>query len=267
MLHYQTMGEGPRRWLLIAHGILGSGKNWRSFARALCRERPEWGAVLLDLRMHGESQDAAPPHTLDAAAGDVAEVAAAMRQSGEDVAGLLGHSFGGKVMMAARPRIADLQTTWIIDSSPSARPQDMQGAVPSLALRLLESLPRHFAERDEMVQALVRGGLAESVARWLALNLRRTGDGFELVLDLDALSALLRDYFVRDVWPELERGDGALHVALAGHDSSADAADRARFAELERRGVLSVHEYPESGHWIHVEARADLVAAVAASLD
>ena len=38
----------PQKWMLFLHGILGSGANWRSFARALVKERPEWGAVLVD---------------------------------------------------------------------------------------------------------------------------------------------------------------------------------------------------------------------------
>ena len=51
-----TVGERPpQKWLLFLHGILGSGANWRSFARKILEPRPHWGALLVDLRMHGQS--------------------------------------------------------------------------------------------------------------------------------------------------------------------------------------------------------------------
>jgi len=62
-------GESPDRWFAVLHGIFGSGRNWASVARRVVRARPEWGAVLVDLREHGESVGFEPPHTLDRAAG------------------------------------------------------------------------------------------------------------------------------------------------------------------------------------------------------
>src|SRR5436305_214981 len=72
-------GSAPARWMLFLHGILGSGANWRTFAKQIVAERPSWGAVLVDLRLHGESQQGfGPPHTIAAAARDVAELIAAL---------------------------------------------------------------------------------------------------------------------------------------------------------------------------------------------
>ena len=67
-------GVDPSRWMLVLHGILGSGGNFRSFARRLAAACPAWGFVLVDLRMHGQSQGAPPPHTLAAAADDLARL-------------------------------------------------------------------------------------------------------------------------------------------------------------------------------------------------
>ena len=38
----------PAYWMLFLHGILGSGPNWRTFAKQVVAERPDWGAVLED---------------------------------------------------------------------------------------------------------------------------------------------------------------------------------------------------------------------------
>src|SRR6201999_468457 len=55
----------PSRWLLVLHGIFGSGRNWGSIARRLVEARPEWGAVLVDLRLHGQSREGfGAPHTM-----------------------------------------------------------------------------------------------------------------------------------------------------------------------------------------------------------
>ena len=46
-------GATPERWLLVLHGIYGSGRNWGSIARRLVDARPEWGVLLVDLRLLG----------------------------------------------------------------------------------------------------------------------------------------------------------------------------------------------------------------------
>jgi esterase len=91
-------GATPSRWMLVLHGILGSGANWRSFARRLTAADPSLGLVLVDLRMHGQSQGAPSPHTLEATARDLFRLQEALALP---VSGVIGHSFGGKVALAA----------------------------------------------------------------------------------------------------------------------------------------------------------------------
>jgi esterase len=270
MLHHQLVGDGAERWLVMAHGLFGRGGNWRGFASKLAARCPGWGAVLIDLRMHGRSRDLSAPHDVAAAAADVIALIESLRAGGVEVSGLLGHSFGGKVMMAARPRIADLAVSWIIDASPSARPGSLESVSPGVGavLRLLEQLPPRFADRDAFVADLGARGLGETVARFLALNLAPLPEGgFRLDLELGALRDLLTDYFARDLWAELESGSGDLHVAIAGQGSSLDESDLERLAALEARGVLRCHRFPDAGHWIHADAPGPLLDAVADSLE
>src|SRR5690606_18221961 len=70
--HSRITGERePDRWLLVLHGIYGAGRNWASIARRLVEERPEWGVLLVDLRLHGGSGGFPPPHSLETGAADV----------------------------------------------------------------------------------------------------------------------------------------------------------------------------------------------------
>ena len=109
-------GPAPSRWMLVLHGILGSGANFRGFARRLAASAPGWGFVLVDLRMHGQSQGAPPPHTLAAAAADLRRLG---EHLGLPIAGVMGHSFGGKVALAYTAASGrELEQTWVLDASP-----------------------------------------------------------------------------------------------------------------------------------------------------
>lgn len=265
MLSYTRFGDPAAvRWIAIAHGIFGSGKNWRSFARKLV-DRSGWGAIAIDLRMHGASQGFAPPHTVDAAANDVVELVGALAEQGTAVEALCGHSFGGKVLTVARSGIA-VRRTWLIDSSPSPRPGAMESDTPVVVvLRALEQVGDRFASRDDFIDALGGRGVSRPIAAFLALNLERQGDGFALALDLAAIRALLADYFATDTWSRFESGE-PIDVAVAGRGSALDAGDLERLAELEDRGRARCHRFPAAGHWIHVDAQAALLDAVSASL-
>ena len=103
----------PEGTVYILHGILGSALNWWGFCRRLSRVRPGLRLVLADLRCHGRSPPFAPPHTVDACARDLLELAG---ETGPPDA-VVGHSFGGKVALAYL-RHAAPREVWSLDSTP-----------------------------------------------------------------------------------------------------------------------------------------------------
>ena len=255
-------GRTPERYMVFLHGILGRGGNWRGIARRFVAERPAWGAALVDLRLHGGSQEGfAPPHTIDAAAADLDGLALPA-----PIAGVLGHSFGGKVALAYAARRGDLEVAWVIDALPGARaaaPGDSTQAV----MELLARLPQRHRSREAFMAAVETAGQPRGIAEWLAMNLVRDVDAYRLALDLPALRELLADYFARDLWPVVESPPGAtrLHLVIATGATTFSAADRDRALRLlqapERR--LSVHLLP-TGHWVHSEAPGDLLRLLVA---
>src|SRR5690349_9404578 len=90
-------GAPPARTLLITHGVLGAGGNWRSVARKVTERSPEWGVLLVDLRQHGRSDRGDPPHTIAACAEDLRALF-----DEYPIEAIAGHSFGGKVVLATR---------------------------------------------------------------------------------------------------------------------------------------------------------------------
>ncbi len=226
--------------------------------------------MLVDLREHGRSRRAPPPHSVAAAAEDLDAVVGAL-PGPASVRAVIGHSFGGKVALAFRSRAGQiLDQTWVMDASPSAREEDVAPpASVERVLELLESMPARFSHRDEFVSEVKRQGFSEMLGAWLAMNLVPAGGGVELALDLGAIRSLLSDHMARDAWPEAEDegAPGELHFVVGERSDALSAGDRERLASLARAmpGRAFVHRV-DAGHWLHVEALDDVVALLSSSL-
>jgi pimeloyl-ACP methyl ester carboxylesterase len=247
-------GRVPQSWLLFLHGVLGSGSNWRSFARRLVDEVPQWGAVLVDLRMHGGSQGLAAPHTLSAAAEDLVGLEA---QVPGPVRGVLGHSLGGKVALAYAGRRAEaLRHLFVLDSNPGVRSSGAGSEETLRVLEFLDGMPPHFPAREDFVRQAMEAGFDRSLAQWLAMNLEKEGSGFRFGLELDAIHALIEDYLNRDLWPTLEALPPGLRVdvLIGGRSWVLDGAARERLASVAHvHPNVHVDVLPQAGHWLHVD--------------
>ncbi|WP_437957155.1 alpha/beta hydrolase [Sorangium sp. So ce119] len=268
----------PARWMLVLHGIFGSGANWRTFVRRLVEAqtasaaaRP-WGFILVDLRAHGMSQGPPAPHTIAAAADDLLRLGDRL---GLDVRGVMGHSFGGKVALAYLERRPEgLERGFILDADPSASSAGESGSESPGVLDLLRAIPQPIASREAFLEAVQAAGFSRGIAEWLAMNVRREGEGFRIRLDLDVLNALLTDYFARDLWHVLEdppapagAEERRIHVVLGGRSASISPASRARFEALAARAPwVSVHVLPTAGHWLHVDDPEGLFEVIRSAL-
>ena len=252
----------PERYMLFLHGILGTRANWRGVARRFVEVRPEWGAILVDLREHGDSLGFSAPHTLQAAAADVAELLGSLSTP---VGGALGHSFGGKVVLEwLRSRRGQDTEAWTIDSSPSPSAANRDTTATAEVIRTLDALPAEWDSRDAFVAAMVEAGQPPPIAQWLAMNLRRTDDGGRAFgPNLEVIRDLIEDYARADAWDVLEAlPDGCtLDVVVGGRSEVFSRSDRARVERIaEQNSRVSVHVIEHAGHWVHVDAADALVA-------
>ena len=261
-LHHEPIANGtPAQWMIVLHGILGSGGNWRGIARKVVERRPEWGLALVDLRHHGRSEHGTPPNTVAACAEDVRALAATLGS----VTAIAGHSFGGKVALATRA-FGGMRQTWMFDSSPGARPDRAEDSSETVAqlIALMETLPRTWARRDDFVDAVVAAGHAKPLAQWLAMNVVPAGEGYALRLDLAAIREMIADYLAQDLWASaFDPALGDLELVIATRSDVVNAADRARVATPPSH----VHvELVEAGHWLHIDAPAKIVELVTSRL-
>ncbi|MFQ5691143.1 MAG: alpha/beta fold hydrolase [Gemmatimonadota bacterium] len=253
LLHHARIvspAGSPLRWAYFLHGLLGAGRNWRSIARRLVENRPEWGALLVDLRMHGSSVGFPGPHTLAACARDVRRLAAHL---GTGPAALLGHSFGGKVALRyVDDGVVDLEQAWIIDSTPSVCPP-RGGAVEML--KAVRALPSRFPSRLEAVSLLQAFGFPSSMANWMSTNLVRIEGEMTWRFDVAAMEQLLADFLRADLWKVVESAVDRpeFHFVRATASDVLSEDDVQRILRLEDRG-RSVRVYSvNGGHWLNAD--------------
>ncbi len=239
----------PNRWVLFLHGFIGAGRNWGSIGRGLVRARPDWGVVLVDLRLHGDSQGFAPPHTVASSSADVNSLI--LHLGGRETV-IVGHSFGGKVALAcARSSGAGLRQVWVADSTPA--PGRTEAGANRL-LALLCSLPDRFDSRGQLVSAVQSAGFNTHISEWTATNLVRGPNGYHWRFDLSSLDLLLESFYREDLWPVVETPPAGVELLFlrATRGSILDDASAARIARLEADGECVRLIEIEGGHWLNM---------------
>jgi pimeloyl-ACP methyl ester carboxylesterase len=258
------MIEGARaeRTAFVLHGVLGSGQNFTRFIQRLAERRPEYRFALLDLRHHGRSSGAPPPNTLEACAMDLLALAEAL---GTQPRTVIGHSFGGKVAIeyarvlatkaAASPSARELEQVWVLDAVPGAQP-GLAGSEIAAVIAGVRAVPMPALTRKDVVRHLMdHSGLSSGLAEWMATNLKREGERYEWVFDLDAIEELLADYFRVDHWDFLAepRERPQFRLVVAERSDRWPPAERERARRLPSSSRVFYHELPNSGHWVHVD--------------
>ena len=255
----------PERWVLFLHGLLGRGGNWRSFGRRWVETHPTWGACLVDLRLHGDSREGfPPPHTVRDAAQDVLALLPTLPGP---VDAIVGHSLGGKVVLAAQRASGQrFGRAVVLDASPSPRPDGLGAEQTRDILALLGQLPREYRNPRRVRR---RGGsrraasLHRAVARDDAPAVRE-----KLVLDLDlpGLESLYASVLAEDDWDVVTSVPAGhrLGFVVGGASPTVEPAARERLAALAPR--VTLEEIPGAGHWVHVDAPEATFAAVERAL-
>ena len=259
----------PGQIALILHGILGSGKNWHGFTRRLLKRLPGWTVVLPDLRGHGESHGMQGPPTVASCVDDLIDLCEGFEWQ---PAVVIGHSFGGKVALCFAERAAwELQSVWALDTSPSLRGAGARGpgSVVGHVLSTLQSISMPAVSRASVEGELELAGFSQAMRGWMTTNLRSTSDGVQWRFDLQAVEALIEDYFALDLWPTLRRWPrgSKVHLLSAGRGGRWTALDKTQARTLMATGGLDYHVLPDSGHWVHVDAPDALQELFAADLE
>jgi esterase len=246
-LHCEECGSGPP--LVILHGLLGSGGNWRIIAKKLadiCR------VVMIDLPNHGRS-----PHAESADIGMICgSVAATMRTAGAGRALLLGHSLGGKIAMRLSSEHPEaVQGLIVADMLPKAIPP-----AHLFILRACEQLDLGAAaSRADLDQQLARAVVQPEVRAFILKNVRRDANSrFRWQINLPNIIA---NYRAVSDDPALTRPYEGPALFIGGERSPYRIASE---MTLIRRWFpqAAIKVIPAAGHLVHTDQPEAFIAAV-----
>lgn len=247
-VYHLTYGEkGP--WLVILHGLFGSGDNWATLAR---RWQTEARVLVIDLPNHGKS-----PHTPDF---DYASMASAVKETiayvCKEPVVLLGHSMGGKTAMFLACSYPEWVKNLIVaDIAPRYYPVHH--------LKILEALlglsPEKYTRRADAEEAFTRFGIDPPSQQFLLKNLYRTEAG-----------TMAWRFNLPVIAKQIEQvGQSLPHNAHFNGPSLFLHGGRSPYV-LPEDHVLIFHHFPaaniqtipKAGHWIHTDQPETIYQAV-----
>jgi pimeloyl-ACP methyl ester carboxylesterase len=242
-LHSKIKGKGQP--LVILHGFLGMGDNWKTLANSYAKEGFE--VHLVDQRNHGRS-----PHdeafNYDLLAEDLKQY---LEHKGIKSASIIGHSMGGKTAM----RFATLYPGFvekliIVDIAPKYYSPHHQQILEGLT-QIAEARLTSRSDADELLAKYIS---ELSIRQFLLKNLYwKTPDELNLRINLKALKSNIEE--IGKGLPQGATYSGKT-VFIKGEKSNyiqkSDEADIA--SHFQNFDVESIEG---AGHWIHAEKRAE----------
>jgi len=241
--------------LVIAHGLLGSRKNWATLGKRLATDRR---VLTVDMRNHGDSPWDAQ-HDYPAMAEDLEAVIDARAGGRADV---LGHSMGGKAAMAVAltaPRM--VRALIVADMAPVVYAHTHEDFIAAMRAVDVGALTRR-KEAEPMIEAAVAD---PGIRAFLLQNLATDAGKFFWRVNLDALSANMAR--ITD-WPaslaSLRFEGPTLFIRGATSDYVRDSALDAIRAQFPAARLETI---AGAGHWLHADKPEEFLAAIGAFLE
>lgn len=247
ILHSQIVGEG--RPVVILHGFLGLGDNWKSLALSMAQKGNQ--VHLVDQRNHGRSfHHAAFNYELL-----TQDLKAYLDQQGLERIILLGHSMGGKTAMNFATQHPDSVTHLAIaDIGPKEYPPHHQAILKALN-HLQQSEPNSRKQADALLSEYIN---EPGIRQFLLKNLYwKAPEQLGLRINLNALTE------------NADQIGAALapNAIFSGPTLFLKGAKSAYILPEDTPGITRhfpqarVVEITRAGHWLHAENPKDFLAA------
>mgnify|MGYP006103730893 FL=1 len=273
--------DNKRNTCVMIHGMLGQGKNLRTFARRIVKQYPFFDVLLVDLRGHGKSPSFFPnaiKNNVENCAIDIYNLFKVIEVA-PDV--IIGHSFGGKVALSLMKHTllnSDgnayqiLPRTWIWDSvagtiDPSTLP------TKNSTLQVLKALQniKVPVKSKNVLSTFEKYDIGPGIANWMTTNLvpnpEKPGT-YLWAFDLPCCVELFESYCETDIYdvidelPLIDSFPNANEAPILNFVRAGGNLiwDEDRVTEMDDicssayGNQVSIYDVPDVGHWIHVEA-------------
>jgi len=251
-LNYQKFGEtGPV--IVIVHGLFGSIANWRAVAREL---EKDFCVYVVDQRNHGETGYADSMTYFDMAA-DLDEF---INTHELENFILCGHSMGGKAVMTyALSDFAskeELKSIMVLDIAPVVYTHSHAPYLESMMEVDLQSIQSR-SEADKQLKEVITDN---ATRLFLMQSLEREGDSFRWKLNLSVLKNDMPNIVGFPV-AELSK-KSSLIPALFLHGSLSNYVTSDMHVNIERLFPKAEFDSVETGHWLHVEKRSEVIDSI-----
>lgn len=239
-LYFQKFGEKGAD-LVVLHGLFGSGKNWRGFARSFKNNLRIW---TLDARNHGESAHADSMSYQEM----VEDVVLFLDKNELENVILLGYSMGGKTAMQLAFRFPNrVAALIVVDIAPVW--YDHQHKQLNLIEAMQELRLPEERSRSEIEKKLARKIPEQRLVSFLMTNLSHHNGHFRWRIGLEQIAAGMPELLN---YPELKSVFNGPVQFIGGENSA--------YLKFEYH-LLIRKFFPESritmlkncGHWLHVE--------------
>lgn len=249
MLNYESYGTSDLPNLLLAHGLFGSGRNWRAIAKRLSSD---FQVTTIDMRNHAHSfrsDEMTYPVMADDLAGVIEEVGAPSI--------VLGHSMGGKAAMVlalTRPEL--VERLIIADIAPVTYTHSHAHFIDAMEAVDLTKV----SKRSDVGDALVDTVDDPALRAFFMQSVEIGENGARWLLNLPALKTAMPQIIG---WPDVTGQYEGRTLFVGGADSDYITSNgkaaikplfpNARFAKLKG-----------AGHWLHADQPRAFIATVQA---
>lgn len=248
-LHSNISGEG--RPMIILHGFLGMGDNWKTLGKDF--SEAGFQVHLIDQRNHGRSPHS-DEHDYLSMAKDLKEY---IDQHNLEKCVLIGHSMGGKTAMAAACLFSNvIEELIVVDIAPKYYAPHHQQILEGL--RALDSAA--LDSRSEAEDVLSQYVPEPDVRLFLLKNLYwKTKSQLALRMNLDALTANVEK--VGEALPGEYTFAGPT-LFIKGENSNYIKPEEDRPEILKLFPAADIKVIPNAGHWVHAENKEEFYKTV-----
>lgn len=249
-LFYREKGRPSLPPLILVHGLWGASENWLPIAEKLS---DRFHIFLPDLRNHGRSFHA-PAFDYESLSADLIEFIQELNLSA--LPGIIGHSLGGKTVMALLLREPEMVgKAVIIDIAPISYPPAKEHL--GLLDFMLKTALSGFQRRDDIIRYIRQTVPNEDDRQILLKNIQKTGNGYRWKINASSIGMNLQKICG---WPEnLPHRTYKKEILFIQGENSAYIPGEACLTVHFPAAILRT--VPQAGHRLHCD-QPDLLVRI-----